>query len=360
MSQKKIPINQAAKKLNLSINEINSFIKAGTFRSSKKGGTLYLFEDEVTNYINRHNKPPVRNRSKLARIVRGFRLLIVIIAAFGLYQTIGQDFYQKFIRYKLFPPIKIVPTDFIEFEQSEGKSEKKFWVENTSSESHFQIEIALYLDNVQREFEIIEIEESNPNMKPNESNKHSYSILPNVMIFKGPDKLRSQDGRIFDYIRIQKLDPNENIEFFVTYKSIKRNKNKINGTVKLPIEVISYDKASLSTSTTSDELPYHPIEILEHKVKKFKEQTITILFTNDGKWFRLNEICDIFDIEQPENALDSLHYSNKSKVIVVYSNGSQTKEFVISEGGILQLSKFSKSISLINEFIAWESDISKQ
>ena len=158
MSRKEISVKDAANILNVSVGDIHAYVKEGKLFAAKKKGRTFVFDDEVQKLARKNRK--WRWLSKKDGSPSRFRSTIVyvfsIFVALGLWEIIGEELYEAYVKPTLRPPIVVFPKG-VSFDRSQNYSEQKFYVENRSNESHYNIEILVYVDELEKEFENVEI-----------------------------------------------------------------------------------------------------------------------------------------------------------------------------------------------------------
>ncbi len=116
--------------------------------SERKKKKMYVFDDEVRAL----NKRFVF-RKRLAKMFKSFCWLLVV---FGVWQLLGKDLYQEHVQDWVVPPIRVYPGE-VRFNRKDDFREQRFHVENTSKESHFNIELQVWIENLDERYEVVEL-----------------------------------------------------------------------------------------------------------------------------------------------------------------------------------------------------------
>ena len=358
MSRKEISVKDAANILHVSVSDIHTYVKEGKLGAAKKKGRTFVFYDEVQKLARKNKRWHwLRKKDgKTSRLRNAIVWVFSIFVALGLWEIIGEELYEAYVKPTLRPPIVVFPKG-VSFDRSQNYSEQKFYVENRSSESHYNIEILVYIDELEKEFENVEIKKLRKEKKDFEGKQSLVEMIPEEVVIEG-GTLSFKDGRPFKYARIERLGAGDATPLVIIFRSIRKNSIKNLESLQLPIEVNKYSNFPMITaSRKTEELPYFHIKIRSHMSFNFQRKRITVIIAdNNSVWLMADDVCKLFGIGDVDKVLDTLDYYSKTLINVSYKDGSKKKKFIISSYGMRKLvSKSTKPIA--EEFQKWVSDV---
>lgn len=295
-------------------------------------------------------------------IICGYATLII---------TIILAVYNFYLKDVVFPPVHLSHHE-ITFDRKNCLSEKVIYIKNRDNEPHVNIELLVFVDDLDPARELIDMElvkepgktsgrEGSPERLPIPGNIHKLNYYIRF--------LNTKKTALF--ARIQKIDGGDSKTVAITYRSV----NKFYGamgkeTVKLPIEIYSYDKAKPipvgragpDSYTIKFEWP-EPVEAIRRK-PIFRPPLLIVFADNqpiilsfdvyNNIWLDSDRIFDFFEIQDKQKYLDIIVGDEKLKSSVKINNDKDIDVILISLKGIHQLKQFvdNSKIQLIEQWLA--------
>lgn len=277
--------------------------------------------------------------------------VLLVLTALGIWDIAGHEIYEVKIKPFLYPPIIAFP-EKIEVIRSKRIFKAPFFIKNRSNEIHYSIELRVYIGDLQKNFENLELEIlSTPEKKI--PIYLSDAVMKDAYLTVSEDK----EQKAYIFARIGKLEPGKDKLFLLTFKSIRENQ-PIESLLGVTIKIANYSKLpGFMEWQENVPLPYKMFGIKKWKLFQFHGKNIIGVLGPwpNVIWLSFKDVCAILAIPKEKVAFDGIDYDNKTIATIKLSNGTDKKEMLITDYAMRQLAKESQN-SKANEFQEWVSN----
>lgn len=309
-----------------------------------------------------------------------------ILIVIGFWNILFEDFWYKFVHYKIFSPIIAFPEQF-EFEETSQLVQKQFRIINRSEDIRYNIELHVYFEGLNEQLEMLELIDLD-NKRPTQDGKQNIepsleelreSIIralgTNILVIKrGYFQLVNleKDKRKFLYALIPQLKAKKEVSFAVALWTIRDDKPKTPRKVKISPEIWSFEKTPFITisekgkinSSIKSEIKIHH----KDKINLFTVQTPkrTAIFRYQGKilegvldakqqiWLNTDHVCSILGLQNIPKVLEGL--AEEHKIFIHLVSGTTADQHItfsfVSKNKLGHFAKMSPK-SLSNSFLMW-------